>query len=354
MKTFIKAIKSSLLVSLLSILLLSCEKGPVYVVELNKSAEMIVVGHSLDMTATITPAVEGGVVTYSTDNGDVVELAIDGNSVTVTAKAEGSAVITASYHGANATCSVIVKTQSQVESRWPSEINTSEMGRFIKIQRDMSGEYMMGSESGEADEKPVHNVVFSASYYMCEYEVTQAQWEAVTGSNPSVDKGPNMPVNNVSYSDIAAFLKKLNKNSGREFRLPTEAEWEYAARGGEKSQGYIYSGSNDIDAVAWYDDNEGVVPHEVGKKAANELGLYDMSGNVLEWCSDKKATYPSESVTDPVGAGSRYVVRGGSFDKLAKECTCTYRGVGLSESNKFYNLGLRLVLSEPLESELLP
>ncbi|MBQ5524537.1 MAG: SUMF1/EgtB/PvdO family nonheme iron enzyme, partial [Paludibacteraceae bacterium] len=189
------------------------------------------------------------------------------------------------------------------------------MGKFIKIQKDTLGVYKMGSESGRENEKPMHNVTFTKSYYMAEFEVTQKQWQSIMGSNPSADKGDDLPVNNVSYSDVFAFIKKLNEATGREFRLPTEAEWEYAARGGNKSRGYKYSGSNNIGDVAWYTSNVSSETHPVKTKQANELGLYDMSGNVWEWCQDWFGGYSRDKQTNPQGSqnGSYRVRRGGSW-----------------------------------------
>lgn len=171
-----------------------------------------------------------------------------------------------------------------------------------------SGTFTMGGTSEQGsdaydDEKPTHNVTLS-SYYICKYEVTQALWRAVMGSNPSNFKGDNLPVECVSWNDCQTFINRLNSYTGRNFRLPTEAEWEFAARGGNYSRHYKYSGSNYIGDVAWYDDNSGNRTHPVGTKQANELGLYDMSGNVYEWCSDWYGSYSSYSQNDPTGPNS--------------------------------------------------
>ena len=182
--------------------------------------------------------------------------------------------------------------------------------------------FTMGCTSGYDDEKPVHSVTLS-SYYIGEYEVTQALWIAVTGNNPSKFKGDNLPVEMVSWNDVQDFIFKLNRLTGKKFRLPTEAEWEYAARGGKKSKGYKYSGSNTATDVAWYGENSNGITHPVGTKQTNELGIYDMSGNVGEWCQDWYDNYSSVSQTNPIGAlsGVSCVIRGGSWDSNAN-CVC--------------------------------
>lgn len=212
------------------------------------------------------------------------------------------------------------------------------------------GTFMMGATAEQGDdasdnEKPAHQVTLS-SYYIGETVVTQALWEAVMKwSNPSNRRGDNLPVESVSWKDSQEFIKRLNKMTRRTFRLPTEAEWEYAARGGKKSQKYKYSGSDDIEAVSWYSGNNGDGTHPVKGKRANELGLYDMSGNVYEWCSDWYGDYVSGSQTDPCGPSSRSnrVVRGGCWRSYARYCRVSYRGSS-TPSDRCINYGLRLVL----------
>ena len=213
------------------------------------------------------------------------------------------------------------------------------------------GTFIMGATSeqgGDAwdEEKPAHQVTLS-SYSIGQTEVTQALWEAVMGNNPSFFKGDNLPVERVSWDDCQEFVRKLNRLTGKNFRLPTEAEWEYAARGGSKSRGYKYSGSNTLGNVAWYDDNSGSTTHPVGTKSSNELNLYDMSGNVYEWCNDWYGDYSGAPQANPTGpnGGKYHVERGGSCFVIAKGCRVSNHAY-----NHFFDcsneLGLRLALSE--------
>ncbi len=211
------------------------------------------------------------------------------------------------------------------------------------------GTFRMGatSEQGSdaySDEKPVHSVTLN-SYYIGKTEVTQVLWKAVMGSNPSYFKGDNLPVEKVSWNDCQEFIRKLNALIGQNFRLPTEAEWEFACRGGNNSRGYKYSGSNYIDNVAWYDGNSGKKTHPVATKSANELGIYDMSGNVWEWCADWYGDYSSGAPTNPNGPydGSSRVIRGGCWNYNAGSCHSSYRD-HLSPDYRYSILGLRLSL----------
>ena len=208
---------------------------------------------------------------------------------------------------------------------------------------DMGATTEQGSDA-ENDEKPVHRVTLSG-YYIGRCEVTQELWEAVMGSNPSYFKGAQNPVESVSWNDCQNFIKKLNSLTGRTFRLPTEAEWEYAARGGNKSLHYKYSGSGNIGDVAWYSSNSGDKTHAVGTKTANELGIYDMSGNVWEWCSDWYGGYSAGAQTNPQGpsSGSYRVLRGGSWYDYARNCRVSNRS-SYDPSISGSIRGLRLVL----------
>lgn len=209
------------------------------------------------------------------------------------------------------------------------------------------GTFTMGAtpEQGKAakdDEKPTHSVTLS-TYYIGEAEVTQELYKAVVGENPSDIEGANLPVVAVSYTDCELFIDKLNKLTGRQFRIPTEAEWEYAARGGSKSKGYKYAGSDSLSEVAWFNDiNSGL--HPVKEKSPNELGIYDMSGSVDEYCCDDYAPYSNESQTNPKGVSETglNVIRGGSFCSDEVDCRVSRRGN--TPGYVFGSLGFRIAL----------
>ena len=221
---------------------------------------------------------------------------------------------------------------------------------FNMIRVD-GGSFTMGAtkemKKPNKDEKATHQVTLS-TYYIGETEVTQGLWKAVMGNNPSfkTDDG-KLPVEQVSWFDCKAFINKLNELTNRKFRLPTEAEWEFAARGGNKSRHTQYSGSSYIDEVAWFNGNNGSEPHPVASKKANELGIYDMTGNVWEWCQDWYGSYTTVPKTNPVGAAvGRYrVLRGCSFLDNANNCRLSARNFDVPDI-RCRNLGLRLVLSE--------
>ena len=239
-----------------------------------------------------------------------------------------------------------VRFKIVAESRRGNESFTIGGVRFTMVYVQ-GGTFTMGctSEQGDdcwGDEKPAHSVTLSG-YYIGETEVTQALWREVMGTTPSYFKGDNLPVENVSWNDAQEFCRKLSQQTGITFRLPTEAEWEYATRGGKKSRGYKYSGSNTLSSVAWYTDNSSDHTHPVKGKQANELGLYDMSGNVWEWCQDWFGEYGSYSQTNPTGAslGSYRVLRGGDYGFTANYCRVASR---FSFDPTFLRRGLRVVL----------
>ena len=212
------------------------------------------------------------------------------------------------------------------------------------------GSFVMGctpeQESCWDNEKPTHRVTLT-SYYVGKYPVTQKQWQSVMGTNPSGVKGDGLPVHNVTWAEVQEFVSKVKKMTGRKYRLPTEAEWEYAARGGAESKGYKYAGSGNVDEVAWYDKNcKGV--QKVGAKKPNELGIYDMSGNVYEWVNDLFGEYESRSQTDPPGpqSGSMRVTRGGPYFKGATYMRIAFRSEALPDDEAHSTTtGFRLAMS---------
>ena len=216
-----------------------------------------------------------------------------------------------------------------------------------------AGEFTMGSPDNEKDrsaiEGPQHRVTITPPFYMGMYEVTQAQWQAVMGSNPSSFKGGNLPVESVSWNDCQEFIKKLNTLGQGIFRLPTEAEWEYACRAGTVTRFY-WGDDNDYSQIgqyAWYSSNSGSQTHEVGKKLPNAWGLFDMSGNVWEWCQDWYSDYTSDRQTDPQGpsTGSYKVFRGGSWGNDPGYCSSAHR----NSNNPDYrgnSVGFRVVRTQ--------
>ncbi len=242
---------------------------------------------------------------------------------------------------------------------WERPITYTVNGVSFKMVPIEGGTFIMGASDDDADaydnEKPAHQVTLS-SYSIGETEVTQALWQAVMGSNPSEFTGDlNRPVEKVSWYDCQAFITKLNQLTGKIFRLPTEAEWEFAARGGNKSNHYIYAGSSIIDDVAWYYYvNAPRITHTVATKAPNELGIYDMSGNVLEWCQDWYAPYSSEAQTNPIGSstGSDRVCRGGSWAHTAAGCRVSERRGYTNPAYSYHSIGLRLVLGPDISPTL--
>lgn len=241
--------------------------------------------------------------------------------------------------------------------RTPQELRTesfSVKGVAFSMCYVVGGTFKMGATAEQGsdvgdDEKPAHKVTVS-NFYIGQTEVTQALWKAVMGKKPSKFKGENLPVEQVTWNDCQTFIEKLNFMTGRTFRLPTEAEWEFAARGGNNSKDYKYSGSHYQDDVAWHSDNGNGKTHMVGTKLANELGIYDMSGNVSEWCSDWYGSdyYDgSGDSKDPRGvtSGTSRVVRGGSWGGSIEGCRVAYRYNSMPDT-KNNALGLRLALSE--------
>ena len=247
----------------------------------------------------------------------------------------------------------VVSVYNAISNGWTEPAKDKEFtvnGVTFKMIPVEGGTFTMGAtpeqQNPYSDEEPAHQVTLS-SYAIGETEVPQALWKAVMGNNPSRLQGDDRPVENVSWNDCQTFISKLNKLADKKFRLPTEAEWEFAARGGNKSTAYQYSGSNNVGDVTWYYNNSTSITHPVKTKQPNELGIYDMSGNVSEWCQDWYGRYPSDSQTDPTGPneGSSRVSRGGSWGAGAWYCRLAVRDHD-SPDSWYYTLGFRLCFSE--------
>lgn len=229
----------------------------------------------------------------------------------------------------------------------------------IEMVKVEAGTFVMGAtregmryEKMDKKELPAHKVSLTKEYFIGKFEVTQLLWNTIMENNPSKNKGEKLPVEQVSWNDCQIFIAKLNRITGRKFRLPTEAEWEYAARGGNKSKGYLYSGSDIAEDVAWYNAVSGRRigsghSHKVGAKHANELGLFDMSANVYEWCQDFWVEYNNQEQIDPVGPqkGINHVYRGGSWYTDVYKCYPSWRDYGNPDLRRD-DLGFRLALSE--------
>ncbi len=287
------------------------------------------------LTATVLPANAANTkVTWSSSDESVAEVTSTGG---VAAVGHGTCTITCTAQdGSGVSASIIV-----VVNDYQSFTANGVTFNMMKVE---GGTFQMGGD-GKYDGKPIHQVTLTNDYYIGETEVTQELWTAVMGSNPSYFTSSNqLPVEKVSWDDCQTFITKLNALTGKTFRLPTEAEWEFAARGGNASQGYTYSGSNTIDEVAWYVENSSGQTHEVATKVPNELGIYDMSGNVWEWCQDWYDSYSSDAQTNPTGptSGSSRVQRGGCWHS-DDFCRVARRG-GSTPSSRSNDYGLRFAL----------
>ena len=214
-------------------------------------------------------------------------------------------------------------------------------GFWMGAQRKDTAEFNY-DRSAQIDELPVHYVTMQEDYYIGQTEVTQKLWKAVMGYNPSAKKCPKRPVTNVNYYEVQEFLRRIDSITGMQFRLPTEEEWEYAARGGKYSKGYIYSGSNEVDRVAWHNGNTSRLK-KVKKRSANELGIYDMSGNVWEWCSTKYRFFDKERNATLGKDGEMYCIRGGGWQLPKTSCRVSWRGKRLPDLKNSFG-GFRLCL----------
>jgi len=336
LKTFIYYLLVSML---LAAICTSCnDKVTITGIELDKTEVILSIGGTATITANLLPYYANDKLKWTTTNSNVAVVESDAKEAAfseaiVTAKATGKAVITVTTKNEkhSATCAITVINAEP-------ELVLVEGGTFTMGCTQEQG------ESCNENETPSHTVTVS-SFYIGKYEVTQQQWEAIMENNPSYFKGDrNLPVERISLNEIQQFITKINALTGKKYRLPTEAEWEYAARGGKLSKGYKYSGSNNANSVAWYMGNSNSKTQPVGTKEPNELGIYDMSGNVFEWCSDYYGNYTADSQIDPLGPdyGNLRVTRGGAHGIGTGYCRVSFR-FGSSPNTIVQDLGFRLV-----------
>lgn len=310
----------------------ACKDVSVTGVILDKNSLSLPVNCKDTLTVTIAPddATDKN-VRWETDHPSVAT--VQGGVVTAIGQGTATITVTAVDGGSAATCTVTVTIPVEPE--------------MVLVE---GGTFWMGCNDNEDPdcidwEKPLHQVTLT-SFSIGKYELTQKQWVSVMGFNPSGSSlGDQYPVQTVYWDVIQRFIKRLNESTGKKYRLPTEAEWEYAARGGAKSKGFRYSGSNELNSVAWNPRNSNGISHMVGTKEPNELGIYDMSGNVWEVCSDWQAGYSSQPALNPTGSekGTCRINRGGAFWGGAIYCRVAYRSC-FNPTETWSTIGFRLVL----------
>ena len=312
---------------------------------LSRSVVSMTVGNS----RTVKVYNGSGDYTVTAANGTIVSTSVSGDQITVTGLKKGRTTVTV-YDNVlqdSKTFTAIVRDPYiPVEPDQPDELDDYINATMVFVK---GGSFTMGATSEQgtdaySNESPTHTVTVH-SFMMSNIEVTQRLWRKIMGNNPSTFTGDlDLPVEGVTWAQCQEFIARLNEKTGKNYRLPTEAEWEYAARGGVKSNGYKYAGSNDIGEVAWYSGNSDNTTHIVGSKAPNELGIYDMSGNVFEWCQDWFGNYSDASQTSPTGPenGTMRIRRGGGYSSSARLCRTSYRVGWLPTAAVSLN-GLRLV-----------
>ena len=324
---------------LFTAVMVSCKETNVTDVKLNKTELTLDIGQTETLVVTVLPKdADNTAVSWKSSNATVVM--VDNNGL-VTAKAEGTAIVTATAMDGNkmASCAVTVKDSIDPD---PETITEPEM-IFVE-----GGTFMFGCTDDECDLLDEYSIEQLAvektvsSFYISKYPVTQKLWREVMGSPPrnqSYGVGDDYPVYGISYLDIFNFMIKLRSATGKNYSVPSAIEWEYAARGGNQSQGYKYSGSNNLDEVAWYSENSNNSTHPVGEKWPNELGIYDMSGNVKEWVADE---YLAGGSAKP----EIYQIRSGSWRGGSSSCRVSSCSVAMS-TNIDPTHGFRLILIVP-------
>ena len=310
----------------------SCKKEEVQGIFIDREL-LLSVGETATLTPTFVPAnAHNKKVSWESSDTKVATVDNKGRVTGISAGAASITVISLDRKHFSKKCYVTVVQPIEPEMVWV------EGGTFIMGCTDEQDEYSLPNE------KPAHQVTLS-SFYIGKYELPQKEWVATMGKNPSYYIGANMPVDCIKYIDIQKYINILNSYTGKKYRLPTEAEWEYAARGGNKSKGYKYSGSNDPNEVGWY-SYIGSHTHPVGEKEPNELGIYDMSGNVFECCNDWYGDYSNNAQINPTGpaTGTYHVLRGGGCNENYHiYARVSWRG-GQHPHQASYPLGFRLVL----------
>ena len=307
-------------------------------------------GVAIDAGEHTSISIISGSGNYSIHNSNEIALraSLESGAIALEGLSGGSAVVTLTDNATRQSTEITVRVLGEEAPQQPETFTVN--GVSFEMIKVLGGTFTMGAttndNAAQNNEYPRHLVSLS-NYSIGQTEVTQALWKAVMGSNPSnFTSSDQLPVDGVTWSDCQDFIAKLNELTGQKFRLPTEAEWEFAARGGNLGNGYIYSGSSNLDEVAWYYDNSEEKPHEVATKAPNELGIYDMSGNVLEIVKDWYSSYTSDAQANPSGAttGTNIIARGGSWQGYTTNCRVSRR-INLPPTTKYNNVGFRLALS---------
>jgi formylglycine-generating enzyme required for sulfatase activity len=342
MKNFFKI---TMILVAFGLLMTGCKK-PVETVTVMPTSLTLKVGETATLSATVTP--ENADYTLSWTSSAPTIATVDNNGK-VTANAEGMATITANAGDKTATCAITVSNTGGSTTGVFGKYTETVEGVSFEMIGVIAGSFTMGITDNDTlaspEEQPTHKVTLTKSYYVASTVVTQGLWKAVMGTADSsyfTNTNDELPLEMVNWDKMQRFLTKLNQLTGKTYRLLTEAEWEFAARGGKQSKGYKYSGSNNIAEVAWYNANSEDKTHPVATKKANELGIYDMGGNVWEWCSDLYGPYSPNDQTDPTGSGSgNRVVRGGSWGSGKEACRVSYRS-HYNPSTGYWHTGFRI------------